>query len=97
MLANAENIINLIVPELKTDDGNVVLDISLKSTTNIEDNDNLQMCINETKIKLKNILSLSKTNHKLQIMKQNNVKYAHIYCKINQLSVKHLDHLLNII
>lgn len=40
----------------------------------------------EYKNKLKFILSLSKCNHKIEIMKQPNIKYAHIYCKINQLS-----------
>jgi hypothetical protein len=40
----------------------------------------------ETKIKLKHILGLSKCNHKIEIIKQPNIKYAHIYCKINQLS-----------
>jgi len=40
----------------------------------------------ETRIKLKYLLTLSKYDHKLQIMKQPNIKYAHIYCKINQLS-----------
>ena len=40
----------------------------------------------EIKNKLKHILELSKCNHKIEIMKQHNIKYAHIYCKINQLS-----------
>jgi hypothetical protein len=38
-------------------------------------------------LKLKNILNLSKCNHKKEIIKQSsNIKDAHIYCKINQLS-----------
>ena len=38
-------------------------------------------------IKLRNILNLSKCNHKKEIIKQSsNLKDAHIYCKINQLS-----------
>ena len=38
-------------------------------------------------LKLKNILHLSKCNHKNEIIKQSsNIKDAHIYCKINQLS-----------
>jgi len=40
----------------------------------------------ETKIKLKNILGLAKCNHKVEILKETNIKQAHIYCKINQLS-----------
>jgi hypothetical protein len=40
----------------------------------------------EMKLKLQQILNLSKCNHKLEIIKQPNIKYAHIYCKINQLS-----------
>jgi hypothetical protein len=36
--------------------------------------------------KLKDILSLSKKNHKLEILKQRTIKDAHIYCKINKLS-----------
>lgn len=40
----------------------------------------------ETKEQLKYILSLSKCNHKSEIIKQPNIKRAHIYCKINQLS-----------
>jgi len=36
--------------------------------------------------KLANILSLSKCNHKLQIMKLPDIKNAHIYCKENLLS-----------
>lgn len=42
--------------------------------------------LSEMKIKLKHILSISKCNHKIEIMKQPDIKYAHIYCKINQLS-----------
>jgi hypothetical protein len=38
-------------------------------------------------IKLRNILNLSKCNHKKEIIKQSsNLKDAHIYCKVNQLS-----------
>jgi len=40
----------------------------------------------ETKIKLKHILESSKINHKLEIMKQDNLKDVHIYCKIYGLS-----------
>ena len=40
----------------------------------------------ETKIKLKHILGLSKCDHKIEIMKEPDLKHAHIYCKINQLS-----------
>jgi hypothetical protein len=35
---------------------------------------------------LKNILKKSKINHKTEIMKQESLKDAHIYCKINELS-----------
>ena len=41
---------------------------------------------NEIKIKLKHILGLSKCDHKTEIMKQPDIKGAHIYCKINQLA-----------
>jgi hypothetical protein len=38
-------------------------------------------------LKLKNILNISKCNHKKEIIKQSsNLKDAHIYCKVNQLS-----------
>ena len=40
----------------------------------------------EIKIKLKHILGLSKCDHKIEIMKQPDIKQAHIYCKINQLA-----------
>lgn len=40
----------------------------------------------EIKIKLKQILDTSKCNHKIEIMKEPNIKRAHIYCKIHQLS-----------
>lgn len=40
----------------------------------------------EIKYKLKNILGLSKYNHKVEIMKQPDIKYAHIYCKIYQIN-----------
>ena len=38
------------------------------------------------KTKLKYILGISQCNHKIEIMKEANIKRAHIYCKINQLS-----------
>ena len=41
---------------------------------------------NEIKTKLKYILGISLCNHKIEIMKEDNIKRAHIYCKINQLS-----------
>lgn len=38
-------------------------------------------------LKLKNILHLSRCNHKKEIIKQSSdIKDAHIYCKVNQLS-----------
>jgi hypothetical protein len=40
----------------------------------------------EIKKKLKYILDISKCNHKIEILKEANIKRAHIYCKINQLS-----------
>jgi hypothetical protein len=40
----------------------------------------------DIKDKLKNILGISKCNHKVEIMKEPDIKRAHIYCKINQLS-----------
>ena len=40
----------------------------------------------EIKTKLKYILEISHCNHKIEIMKETNIKRAHIYCKINQLS-----------
>ena len=60
------------------------------SETNINTNINTDLDLDldlemETRIKLRHILSISKCNHKLEIMKQPNIKYAHIYCKINQL------------
>lgn len=44
--------------------------------------------INEefTKSSLRNILKNSKINHKEEILKKKDLKYAHIYCKINNLS-----------
>ena len=36
--------------------------------------------------RLRYILGLSNCNHKIEIMKERDIKYAHIYCKINQLS-----------
>jgi len=41
---------------------------------------------NEIKIQLKKILSFCDINYKLEIIKQPTLKFAHIYCKINQLS-----------
>jgi hypothetical protein len=41
---------------------------------------------NEIKEKLKYILGISQCNHKIEIIKEDNIKRAHIYCKINQLS-----------
>jgi len=51
------------------------------------DNNNIEN-INSNKIKekLNNIICMSKINHKNEIMAQLNIKRAHIYCKINQLS-----------
>ena len=40
----------------------------------------------QSKLKLAHILTLSKCNHKLQIMKLSDIKMAHIYCKENLLS-----------
>lgn len=40
----------------------------------------------QSKIKLAHILSVSKCNHKLQILKVPDIKTAHIYCKENLLS-----------
>jgi hypothetical protein len=50
---------------------------------NLSNNDN-----DEIKIKLKHILGTStcNCNHKIEIIKQLNIKRAHIYCKIHQLS-----------
>jgi len=36
--------------------------------------------------KLRQVLKLSRCNHKKEILKQSNLKTAHIYCKINHLS-----------
>jgi hypothetical protein len=45
------------------------------------------MPIKPIQIKLRNILNLSRCNHKKEIFKESsNIKEAHIYCKINQLS-----------
>jgi hypothetical protein len=41
---------------------------------------------NEYKNKLKTILSKSKIDHKKEILKEDDLKLAHIYCKINELS-----------
>jgi hypothetical protein len=40
----------------------------------------------QIKTKLKYILGISQCNHKIEIIKEDNIKCAHIYCKINQLS-----------
>jgi hypothetical protein len=40
----------------------------------------------ELREKLQYILSLSNCNHKVEIMKQPDLKSAHMYCKIHQLS-----------
>ena len=37
-------------------------------------------------IKLKHILETSRCNHKIEIMKELNIKGVHIYCKIHQLA-----------
>ena len=50
-----------------------------EQTTILSNND-------EIKIKLKYILWTSAINHKIEIMKQPDIKQAHIYCKIHQLS-----------
>jgi hypothetical protein len=41
---------------------------------------------NDKIILLKNLIQSSKINHKNQILLENNLKEAHIYCKINNLS-----------
>jgi hypothetical protein len=41
--------------------------------------------VSEIKLKLKDILE-PVVSHELEIMKQPNIKYAHIYCKINKLT-----------
>ena len=38
------------------------------------------------KMKLKHILDSSKVNHKTEILNEDNLKEAHVYCKINNLS-----------
>lgn len=60
-----------------------------EQSTKLSNNDN-----DEIKIKLKYILETSKCNHKVEIMKQNNIKLAHIYCKIHQLSGQITGHLI---
>lgn len=37
-------------------------------------------------VKLRQVLKLSRCNHRKEILKQSNLKTAHIYCKINHLS-----------
>ena len=41
---------------------------------------------NLTKAQLKSVLDRSKINHKIDILKQETVKDAHMYCKLHQLS-----------
>ena len=52
----------------------------------IIENSNIENNQIGTKLQLKHILGLSKYNHNLEIMKQSNLKDAHIYCKINQFA-----------
>jgi hypothetical protein len=42
--------------------------------------------MSDIKSKLRYILETAKYNHKKEIINQPNIKYAHIYCKINRLS-----------
>jgi hypothetical protein len=42
--------------------------------------------MNNIKQKLKYVLEFSKINHKHEILKQSNLKLAHVYCKIHNLS-----------
>ena len=51
-----------------------------------DDDNNSDKISNENKIILKHILMISKNNHKIEIMKEFNLKRAHIYCIKNQLS-----------
>ena len=44
-----------------------------------------EVCDDEIKKKLKHMLEESTCNHKIEIMKQVNIKRAHIYCKIHNL------------
>ena len=44
------------------------------------------MSIIELETKLRDILKISKCNHKKEILKEVDIKHAHIYCKINQLN-----------
>ena len=53
----------------------------LRTNHNMKD----EQCI-DIKTRLKYILDISQCNHKIEIMKEANLKRAHIYCKINQLS-----------
>lgn len=52
----------------------------------MEENTILYNNDDEIKTKLKHILCISNCNHKHEIMKEPNIKLAHIYCKINRLS-----------
>jgi hypothetical protein len=47
--------------------------------------DEKEKCI-VIKSKLRYVLGISKCNHKIEILKEDTIKRAHIYCKINQLS-----------
>lgn len=47
----------------------------------IEEND-----VNDKRLKLKQVLELSKLDHNKEIMKVGDLKSAHIYCKVNKLS-----------
>jgi hypothetical protein len=42
--------------------------------------------MDKIKLKLKEILQTSKSFHKIEIMKEPDIKHAHIYCKIHKLS-----------
>jgi hypothetical protein len=42
--------------------------------------------MSDIKSKLRYILEMAKCNHKKEIIHQPNIKYAHIYCKVNRLS-----------
>ena len=52
----------------------------------IDDMNELTISHIETQLKLKHILETSKINHSTEIMKQSDLKHAHIYCKIHGLS-----------
>ena len=48
----------------------------------------------EIKKKLKYILDISKCNHKIEILKEANIKRAHIYCKITPTEKKNETQLI---